>query len=208
MKKEDLKAGYLVETRNKRIYMVMPYQLGLVLTRGGNFWELSIFDENLFNSRHSRGDIMKIWGFSSMQTEVLELYTKNRGLLWERKEPVHDFKVGDWVKMVEKGDEFIKADLDKRYNIVHESEGGYVINNFSQMFPKHNYSCGKWVKVDKPLYFDARKTLHLDRFIYDERYLKCHGLTREETIWLGTWGDHMFTEEKPEPLKIINGGVY
>ena len=64
------------------------------------------------------------------------------------------------------------------------------------------------------LYFDARKSLafkdNFNSVSISEvpKYFKCHGLTKEETKERGyNWLSSIFTKEKPEPLKIIDGRV-
>ena len=67
-------------------------------------------------------------------------------------------------------------------------------------------------KPKKTLYFDARESYHFTRdsqhFMFGDNYFECHGLTKDELVEKGySWFDDMFTTEKPEPLKIIDGRV-
>ena len=64
---------------------------------------------------------------------------------------VHDFKVGDYVKMVEPAEYYIEATLGNIYEITNEDEKGYTIivdNGNKQYFSKYSYRFGKFVKVE------------------------------------------------------------
>ncbi len=89
MKKEDLKVGYLVETRDGKKYMVMPNKIGnLLLAENKNYFYTKHVKNDLtcVDKRNENLDIMKVWGHSCFATRVFEFDTDSRELLWERKE--------------------------------------------------------------------------------------------------------------------------
>ena len=89
MKKENLKVGYLVETRGGALRMVMPSQKGIVLIRNNGYHrQLNFYNENLTycDPFIKERDIVKVWGYSHYSNTVLEFDIKDRELLWERKE--------------------------------------------------------------------------------------------------------------------------
>ena len=89
MKKEDLKVGYLVETRDGTLRMVMPSQKEIVLIRSNGYHrQFNFYNEDLTNcdSFNKANDIVKVWGYSHYSNKVLEFDITDRELLWERKE--------------------------------------------------------------------------------------------------------------------------
>ena len=88
MKKQDLKVGYLVETRDGTLSMVMPSQKGIVLIRrNGYHRQLNLYNEDLTYKLFNKAkDMVKVWGYSHYSNKVLEFDITDRELLWERKE--------------------------------------------------------------------------------------------------------------------------
>lgn len=83
---DDLKYGYLVELRDGRYALYMPSRNGDVFDFGNVDFSIMNYKKNLkyYNNRNSNVDIVKVFGFAEYGT--LQLTTKNRELLWERKE--------------------------------------------------------------------------------------------------------------------------
>ena len=65
---------------------------------------------------------------------------------------VHDFEVGDLVKMVEPAESFIEATVGKTYKITDALDYSYGIrgdNGNLQYFTKGDYKFGKFIKIEK-----------------------------------------------------------
>lgn len=100
MTKNDLKAGYVVETRNPDlIYMCVPYTNGLTLNRSnGSFEPLKNYRENLKHNDMPEFDIIRVYGLCDTQTDVNVISSRNRPLIWERKEDVTYATEADVIK--------------------------------------------------------------------------------------------------------------
>ena len=85
---DDLKVGYLVELRDGSGNMVMEVTEGKVLIEeyNGYYLELNAYNNNLNYYGDSDYDIIKVYGFSKYKSKALKFTTKDRELLWERKE--------------------------------------------------------------------------------------------------------------------------
>lgn len=87
MKKEDLKPGYVVELREKSYYICVQCVQGLTLNSDiGGYIPVSNYSEDLINDRNNDCDIIRVWGFCETQHSANAISSRNRPLLWERKE--------------------------------------------------------------------------------------------------------------------------
>ena len=91
MKKDDLKIGYLVETKDRERWLVMNKNHGTILVKEDGEWEpLNRLNKQL-DEKYSRCDrkndmyIIRVWGFSRLGRMVLKLNPSDRNLLWKRK---------------------------------------------------------------------------------------------------------------------------
>lgn len=88
--RDDLKLGYLVELRNRRLRMVMPVDDGSIMlvdmSRDRCFF-LSNWDDELNSMITREYDIMKVYGYIDLDHCDICRYINNadhRPLLWER----------------------------------------------------------------------------------------------------------------------------
>lgn len=98
IKKEDLKVGYVVETRNGELNIVMPYKDGTCIVDEDGYWlGLESYNENLAMGDKAL-DIVKVYGLSIYPGNSASASTKFRELLWERKEiaEVTLQEIADW----------------------------------------------------------------------------------------------------------------
>lgn len=87
MKKEDLKPGYVVEFRNGRFFICAQYIGGLTLNAiEGTFCNIAELSRDLSYKECHDYDIIRVWGFSETQANAGDISSRNRPLLWERKE--------------------------------------------------------------------------------------------------------------------------
>jgi hypothetical protein len=86
MTKNDLKVGYVVETKEGNLYMVMETQSGKIFVRNEGFNWLSSYKDDLINQELSEFDVTRIYGFSYLPMESFKISKNNRPLLWKRKE--------------------------------------------------------------------------------------------------------------------------
>lgn len=87
MKKEDLKPGYVVELRDKSLYMCVQCEYGLTLNSDiGGYIDVSSYHEDLINDINHGCDVIRVWGFCKTQYNATAISSRNRPLLWERKE--------------------------------------------------------------------------------------------------------------------------
>ena len=91
MKKEDLKIGYLVETKDRERWLVMNKNHETILVKEDGQWEpLNRLNKQL-DEKYSRCDrkndmcIIRVWGFSRLGRMVLKSNPSDRNLLWKRK---------------------------------------------------------------------------------------------------------------------------
>ena len=90
--------------------------------------------------------------FVVIEVDEEELYFYPEWLELVEPAVVHDFEVGDYVKMVGHPEEYIEAIVGKTYKIVGCGAKRYsIIGDMgnSQLFNKHDYALGKFVKVEK-----------------------------------------------------------
>lgn len=92
MNKSDLKAGYLVRTRNNHFYIVMPMLYGNVLVSQSSTWSnLERYDDNLnaytdetHDTKAEFLDITEVYGFSKEESQSFSFKTDTRPVLWKR----------------------------------------------------------------------------------------------------------------------------
>lgn len=96
----ELKPGYLVELRNKEIYMVMPIKDRLILARQPeyrgcneciNVWLDAIYDNKNNHHTVSEYDIMKIYGNTPWSHKVFDFSIKDREVLWIREKKKYTY---------------------------------------------------------------------------------------------------------------------
>ena len=93
--KDDLKVGYVVKTREYRLYMVMPDENdNLVIIREGHTGEpVSNYRRDFIHNLSDRFDcvrgmdIAEVYGRHKFRYHGLDISTENRPLLWKREEP-------------------------------------------------------------------------------------------------------------------------
>lgn len=149
MKKSDLKVGMLVEYRNGLKRMVMPY--GLVDCDGMICYYLNHYREDLIAKRDfGLGyDIVKVYDIHDYS---FDFKCRERELLWERNEQLHNFKIGDKVKMIKEAEDFIDAKVGKVYIVSEENQNEYGIlgdTGCKQWFFKNNENAGLFEKVEE-----------------------------------------------------------
>lgn len=86
-KKEDLKAGMVVELENNKenfLAMIYPYNDELCISCKETWFPIRHIDNNLINCGHSK--INKVYSVANTPMRACELSTEGRQLLWERKE--------------------------------------------------------------------------------------------------------------------------
>lgn len=130
---DDLKYGYLVETRDGRYALYMPSQNGDVFDFGSINYSIMNYKKNLKydNNRNSNVDIVKVFGFAEYGT--IQLTTDNRELLWERKER-------ETVKMtVDEMREKLEALIDQNVEIKYEKSQHRDTNTTVQKNELNNY---------------------------------------------------------------------
>ena len=130
---DDLKYGYLVELRDGRYALYMPSRNGDLFDFGNVDFSIMNYKKNLKydNNRNSNVDIVKVFGFAEYGT--LQLTTKNRELLWERKER-------ETVEMtVNEMKEKLEALIDQNVEIKYEKSQHRDTNTTVQKNELHNY---------------------------------------------------------------------
>lgn len=97
MKKTDLQVGMVVETRCMGLYMVMPVDepMEIILASYNGWASLANYNDDLTHRANQIFDIVKVYGFTSYETEPLEFELDNRKLLWERKEETKKMTVAE-----------------------------------------------------------------------------------------------------------------
>lgn len=98
--KDDLRVGYVVEHCNGMLAIISENQHGLfALTDRCMFTPLSELNGDLTND-HNSGNfgINKVYGFSESYFDSLEISTKLRPLLWERKEEPLEITIDEIAK--------------------------------------------------------------------------------------------------------------
>lgn len=100
MTKDDLKVGYVVERRDGALKMVMPTSDGTVFYGDGTYHREDAFNSDMINIYGTyKFDIVRVWGYTSDLSDTLIVTTKNRPLLWERKEEPIEItmqEIADW----------------------------------------------------------------------------------------------------------------
>lgn len=89
--KNDLKSGYVVETRDGSRYLVTRVNQNnftKMLVSGSRFIAISCYKDDLtFTERLKQNDIVKVWGLSKDPLLAVCINNvENRPLLWERRE--------------------------------------------------------------------------------------------------------------------------
>lgn len=103
MKKNDLKAGYVVETASGRLLICTIYSLGLILnTEKGFYLKLDSLSEDLQSECYPDLSIVRVYGYSNTMADANLATKDDRPLLWERKEKsaASSLKINDFVKEV------------------------------------------------------------------------------------------------------------
>lgn len=86
MNKRDLKAGYVVELQNGRIYMCIPSENGMSFMGGDGFCaDYESFNENLENKYFANCNIIRVWGYGNSQEDACKISNCNRPLVWTRE---------------------------------------------------------------------------------------------------------------------------
>lgn len=88
--KDDLKSGYIVDTRNRGLFMVLETANGLK-SFFRDFCEFGHHETDQYNDDltaigNDAWDITRIYGFNRYGHMVREISTKGRELLWQRDE--------------------------------------------------------------------------------------------------------------------------
>lgn len=85
MRKSDLRIGYLLECRNGELKMLMPTTgQDILIAKHGGYYQISALKEDLTTDFSEKYDIVKVYGFSSYSSSVLDFDKRGRELLWER----------------------------------------------------------------------------------------------------------------------------
>lgn len=98
MTKSDLKAGYVIETRSHKMYICVQCERGLTLnSSNGSFSDLRSFNENLM-CQNPDFDVIRVYGFCETQMCANIVSSRNRPILWERKEEIKYMNEADILK--------------------------------------------------------------------------------------------------------------
>lgn len=85
--KNILELGYVVELRNKRLYIFLPYEKGCAFVKSCyDPIDFNCYDYELNCKKNDCLDVMKIYGYANNPIDILYISPKGRSLLWERKE--------------------------------------------------------------------------------------------------------------------------
>lgn len=88
MKKEDLKVGMVVKTREGGLYMLMRrdnVDYDLVLSNTRSWINFKNLNNDLTHILHEELDIMQVYGFVNNPTNTTIVSTDDRNILWERE---------------------------------------------------------------------------------------------------------------------------
>lgn len=157
---DDLKYGYLVETRDGRYALYMPSQNGDVFDFGSINFSIMNYKKNLKydNNRNSNVDIVKVFGFAEYGT--IQLTTDNRELLWEREERETVKMTVD--EMREKLEELLNKNVEVKYCTIITRT---ILNDYCNT--RHN--CKSCIFKDINCEFDKMSDSELD--ICYEKYI-------------------------------------
>ena len=98
--KDDLKVGYVVETKGGELKMVMEVQKGLVLAANGACINLDNYSEELTNiQQFTQYDIVKVYGFTAWSAQALRVSASDRYIIWERKEEPIEITIEEIAKL-------------------------------------------------------------------------------------------------------------
>lgn len=99
MTKSDLKAGYVVELRERSFCACVPYENGLTLNLcNGTFFSLNDLQDDLTCKKFPDLDVIRVWGLCKTQVNAGDISNRNRPLLWERKEEIKYMNEADILK--------------------------------------------------------------------------------------------------------------
>lgn len=113
--KSHLQAGYLVELRSGTIWLVTPTRDETTIYDGnGNWFDLSMFSQNLKHEISPKNDIVKVWGQTLYPTDAFDFSTENRELLWEREQKI-EYYVQLSENLCEKGFNYFSKMENKIY---------------------------------------------------------------------------------------------
>ena len=93
--KSDLLSGYLVERNDGTLRLVMATRSGMYLTDGDVYLTLDDYNDNLENTINKALSIKRVYGFTSIPSQTLELRTEGRLLIWERPEEAKEITISD-----------------------------------------------------------------------------------------------------------------
>ena len=86
----DIKSGYLIRTRNGKIFICMRFKqecfIKTFTNEKGECLNITCFNKKLQNNCDHQFDIMKIYGLAKSAQQTLSFDTNGRPLLWEREE--------------------------------------------------------------------------------------------------------------------------
>lgn len=96
--KDDLKAGYVVKTRARGLYMVTRNDIDqlVMVDQYNGYMPLSEYNDDLTDSDRTsclgseadeNYDIVEVYGYSAINGRTREIETAHRKLLWKREEP-------------------------------------------------------------------------------------------------------------------------
>lgn len=110
MRKEDLKVGMVVETREGGLFMLMPHDDvddDLVFSNENSWIKFKNFNNDLTHSKFEDLDIMKVYGFTNDPAKATIVSTDNRKLLWERREKKKKMTVAEVESILGYGIEIV-----------------------------------------------------------------------------------------------------
>lgn len=101
MKKEDLKTGMLIETRDGLQYIVLENAYGWELLAIGKeeYISLNTHNDDLTYCEQEL-DVVKVYGLPISRLSMLKISTDDRNLIWKRE----DLKAGDIVRVKRSSD--------------------------------------------------------------------------------------------------------
>ncbi len=130
--KQDLKAGMLVELRNKDLYLVVPHDehKELILVGNGYWSTLQMYNDDLTSKININYDIVKVYSY----IRYFDFNTTGRTLLWERKEKeqIRKENIKKKNEMLEQREKLIKEIEDKfnQLNVLNDSYLQFMDEHF------------------------------------------------------------------------------
>ena len=92
MNKKMLQAGYVVEIRNKKRYLIIVVNNKLYLSNNESYFFSPLkysFNDDLTHAHCRENDIMKIYNFDFAVNLSNMLAVDDKSLIWERKEKIY-----------------------------------------------------------------------------------------------------------------------